>query len=49
MEQAVKIAEVMFTLILGVIGFYLTHSYRRKIALSVAEKRLAAYSALWGR
>lgn len=49
MEEAVKIAEVGITLILGVIGFYLAHSYRRKIALSVAEKRLAAYSALWSR
>lgn len=49
MEEAVKIAELAITLILGVIGFYLAHSYRRKIALSVAEKRLAAYSALWGR
>lgn len=49
MEQAVKIAEVVITLILGVIGFYLAHSYRRKIALSVAEKRLVAYSTLWSR
>jgi hypothetical protein len=48
-EQAVKIADVMVTLILGLIGFYLAHSYRRKIALNVAEKRLIAYSALWSR
>ncbi|MGZ8919127.1 MAG: hypothetical protein ACXW0T_12975 [Methylobacter sp.] len=52
MEQeqlAVKIADVVVTLILGLIGYYLANSYRRKIALSVAEKRLAAYSALWNR
>lgn len=34
---------------MGLIGSYLAHSYRRNIALSVAEKRLAAYSALWSR
>lgn len=49
MQEAVKISEVGITLILGVIGFYLAHSYRRKIALSVAEKRMAAYSALWNK
>lgn len=49
MEDAVNIADVVVTLILGVVGLYLVHSYRRQIALSVAEKRLAAYSALWSR
>lgn len=49
MEEAIKIAEVVIALNFGVIGFYLAHSYRCKIALSVAEKRLAAYSALWRR
>jgi hypothetical protein len=48
-EQYIEIANVVIPLILGLIGFYLAHSYRRKIALSVAEKRLAAYSALWCR
>jgi hypothetical protein len=48
-DLTIKIANVLVTLILGIIGFYLAHSYRRKIALSVAEKRLAAYSSLWSR
>jgi len=46
---AVGIAQALATLFVGLIGAYLVHSYRRKIALSVAEKRLAAYSALWSR
>jgi hypothetical protein len=49
MDLTIKIANVMISLILGLIGLYLAHSYRRKIALSVAEKRLASYSALWSR
>ncbi len=49
MEQAVSIANVIVTVILGIIGFYLAHSYRRNLALRVAEKRLAAYAALWSR
>jgi hypothetical protein len=48
-DLTIKTANIIVTLILGLIGFYLAHSYRRKIALSVAEKRLAAYSALWSR
>lgn len=38
MQGAVKIIEVGRTLILGVIGFYPAHSYRRKIAPSAAER-----------
>lgn len=49
LTEAVQITQVMVTLILGLIGLYLAHSYRRNIALGVAEKRLAAYSALWSR
>jgi len=48
-EQAVRIANVIVTVILGLIGLYLVHSVRRDLALSVADKRLAAYIALWGR
>lgn len=49
MQEAVKISEVGITLILGVIGFRPAHRYRRKIALSVAERRMTAYSALRGK
>lgn len=48
-DQSVKIADVIINIILSGIGLYLAHSYRRNIAMSVAEKRLAAYSALWSR
>ena len=48
-EQSLNIADVMVKVILGLIGLYLAHSYQRKIALNVAEKRLVAYSALWSR
>ena len=45
----VNLADVVFTVLLGIVGLYLVHSLRRQQALRVAEKRLAAYQALWGR
>lgn len=44
-----EIVKIMVTLFLGLIGLYFTNSYRRKITLNVAEKRLLAYSSLWSR
>lgn len=47
--DAIGLANVVFTLILGAIGLYLAHSLRRQLAERVAEKRLAAYAALWDK
>ena len=47
LELLTKIADVIFKLILGVIGLYLAHNISRHIELRVTEKRLLAYSKLW--
>jgi hypothetical protein len=44
-----KIADLFATAALTIIGLYLAHSYRRHIALRVAERRLTAYAALWNK
>jgi hypothetical protein len=43
------IADLVVTAVLGVVGAYLAHNLRRQVALRVADRRLAAYSALWSR
>src|SRR5947208_13955990 len=45
----VKIADLIVTAAVAIVGLYLAHSYRRQIALRVAERRLTAYAALWNK
>jgi hypothetical protein len=45
----VDIADIVVTAIVGLIGLYLAHSYRRQLKMRVEEKRLAAYAALWSK
>jgi hypothetical protein len=40
-------ATVVVTLLLGLIGVYLGHNYRRQVRLDLASHRLEAYSSLW--
>jgi hypothetical protein len=46
MESA-KIADLVVTVALAIVGLYLANSYRHQIALRVAERRLSTYAALW--
>lgn len=43
----VSIADIVATVIVGIIVAILANSYRRQQAVRVGEKRLAAYQALW--
>jgi hypothetical protein len=45
--DSVKIANLIITAALTIVGLYLAHSYRRQIVLRVAERRLSTYAALW--
>lgn len=47
--DSVKIADLIITAALAIVGLYLAHSYRRQIALRVAERRLSTYAALWDK
>ena len=47
--DSVKIADLVITAALAIMGLYLAHSYRRQIALRVAERRLSTYAALWDK
>jgi hypothetical protein len=40
-------ADVGATLVLGLAGLYIAHSYQRQIRLTLAEKRFASYARLW--
>lgn len=44
-----EIFDLVVKSILTIIGLYLVHSYRRQIALRVAERRLNAYAAIWSK
>jgi hypothetical protein len=44
-----QVADLIVTATLGVVGGYLAYSFRRQLALRVADRRLAAYAALWSR
>lgn len=41
------VAQLVATSLLGLIGLYLAHSFRRQQLLRIAERRLDAYGALW--
>jgi hypothetical protein len=45
----VSIADIVATIIVGIIVAFLANSYRRQQAVRVGEKRLAAYQVLWSR
>lgn len=49
MDDALRITGSVLTAALAVIGLYLARSYRRQLALRVAERRLAAHADLWRR
>lgn len=40
-------ASVIATILLGIVGAYFSYSYGRQLRLSLASRRLAAYSKLW--
>jgi hypothetical protein len=39
--------NIVVTLVLGAVGLYLAHSFRRQIQARVAEKRFESYGRLW--
>lgn len=41
------VATLVTTLVIAIVGLYLTHSLRRQQSLKIAEQRLAAYRPLW--
>jgi hypothetical protein len=47
--DSVKIADLIVTSALAIIGLYLAHSYRRQTTLRVAERRLSVYATLWDK
>jgi hypothetical protein len=40
-------ASAIATTLLGIVGVYFSYSYGRQLRLSLASRRLAAYSKLW--
>ena len=44
-----EIADLVVPAALTAVGLYLAHGYRRQIRMRIAERRLAAYAALWSR
>lgn len=47
--ESFEIFDLIVKSILTIIGLYLVHSYRRQVALRVAERRLGAYAAIWSK
>jgi hypothetical protein len=41
------VATLVASLVIGIIGLYLTHNLRRQQSLRIAEQRLEAYRPLW--
>ncbi len=41
--------DIAVTIVLGVVGLYLAHSFRRQVQAKVADKRFDSYGALWSK
>jgi hypothetical protein len=46
-QSASDVAGIAVTLILGVLTIFVVNGFRRQLAIRTAEKRIAAYGALW--
>lgn len=42
-----EILKILVTILLGIIGLYLTHSFRRQVKQKTADRRMKSYSELW--
>jgi hypothetical protein len=42
-----EILKILVTIFLGIVGLYLTHSYRRQVKQKTADGRMKSYSELW--
>lgn len=45
--EIVPILKVLATVFLGIVGLYLTHSYRRQVKQKTANGRMKSYAELW--
>jgi hypothetical protein len=46
-SSTIGVLQLLATLFLGLIGFYLAHNLRRQLMLRITDKRLEAYASLW--
>ncbi len=46
-QDFIRILDVLVTIFLGIVGLYLTHSFRRQVKQKTADGRMNSYSALW--
>ncbi|MCF6155914.1 MAG: hypothetical protein E3K36_11825 [Candidatus Brocadia sp.] len=45
--EFVGLLNVIVTVFLGLVGFYLTHSFRRQVKQKTADGRMRSYAELW--
>ena len=46
-ENVTGILDIIVTLFLGLVGYYLTYNFRRQVKQKTADSRMKSYAELW--